>query len=247
LHVPLGPALPDWPAGLVLRLTVQGDVVQQADVEVLDAATAGGMAAGAAAGWHDLPFWVEPWLRAAHGEPVMRAVAARRRAAAHLDSFGRLLAVAGWPDAMVTARWLRVDLLAGATPVGATRFLRRVGRSRVLRWMSDGLGVVDAEVARARGVPGAAGDVTARWRRWIEETAAALSELNSDEPLAGVEREHGPRGAVGDGDAAPSLVLLDLLPALVVGTELAATRLIVASLDPDLDELVGSRLAAAHG
>jgi hypothetical protein len=25
LHVPLGPVLPDWPAGLVMRLTLQGD------------------------------------------------------------------------------------------------------------------------------------------------------------------------------------------------------------------------------
>jgi hypothetical protein len=25
LHVPLGPVLPDWPAGLVVRLTLQGD------------------------------------------------------------------------------------------------------------------------------------------------------------------------------------------------------------------------------
>jgi hypothetical protein len=36
LHVPLGPALPDWPAGLIVHLVLQGDVVQQAAVEVLD-------------------------------------------------------------------------------------------------------------------------------------------------------------------------------------------------------------------
>ncbi|MHA6629458.1 hypothetical protein ACU61A_28815 [Pseudonocardia sichuanensis] len=36
LHVPLGPVLPDWPAGLVVRATLQGDVVQEAEAEVLD-------------------------------------------------------------------------------------------------------------------------------------------------------------------------------------------------------------------
>jgi hypothetical protein len=36
LHVPLGPVLPHWPAGLVVRATLQGDVVQEAEAEVLD-------------------------------------------------------------------------------------------------------------------------------------------------------------------------------------------------------------------
>ncbi|OZM84262.1 hypothetical protein CFP66_01820 [Pseudonocardia sp. MH-G8] len=36
LHVPLGPVLPEWPAGLVVRATLQGDVVQEAEAEVLD-------------------------------------------------------------------------------------------------------------------------------------------------------------------------------------------------------------------
>jgi hypothetical protein len=38
LHVPLGPLLPDWPAGLVVHVTLQGDVVQEAAAEVLDPA-----------------------------------------------------------------------------------------------------------------------------------------------------------------------------------------------------------------
>lgn len=40
LHVPLGPVLPYWPAGLRLDLTVQGDVVQAAEVSVVDRADA---------------------------------------------------------------------------------------------------------------------------------------------------------------------------------------------------------------
>ena len=86
LHVPLGPVLPDWPAGLVVQLTLQGDVVQHAEAQAL------GPGAGGS-------FWTEPWRRAAAGEPVTTGEAARRRAAADLDSLGRFLAVAGWDDA----------------------------------------------------------------------------------------------------------------------------------------------------
>ncbi|MEU0880430.1 hypothetical protein ABZ345_17650 [Lentzea sp. NPDC005914] len=35
LHVPLGPVLPDWPPGLVVHTTLQGDVIQHAHVELL--------------------------------------------------------------------------------------------------------------------------------------------------------------------------------------------------------------------
>ncbi len=34
LHVPIGPLLPDWPAGLVVRTVLQGDVIQEARIEV---------------------------------------------------------------------------------------------------------------------------------------------------------------------------------------------------------------------
>ncbi|WP_090063769.1 hypothetical protein [Lentzea flaviverrucosa] len=37
LHVPLGPVLPDWPEGLVVHTVLQGDVIQQAHVEVIGA------------------------------------------------------------------------------------------------------------------------------------------------------------------------------------------------------------------
>ncbi|MFL6122163.1 hypothetical protein [Actinophytocola sp.] len=36
LHVPLGPALPLWPPGLIVHTTLQGDVIQDASVERLD-------------------------------------------------------------------------------------------------------------------------------------------------------------------------------------------------------------------
>lgn len=40
LHVSLGPVLPDWPEGLVVHTVLQGDVIQQAHVEVIGAAPA---------------------------------------------------------------------------------------------------------------------------------------------------------------------------------------------------------------
>ncbi|TDV57318.1 hypothetical protein [Actinophytocola oryzae] len=36
LHVPLGPALPLWPAGLIIHTTLQGDVIREASVEVIE-------------------------------------------------------------------------------------------------------------------------------------------------------------------------------------------------------------------
>jgi hypothetical protein len=250
LHVPLGPILPDWPAGLILHTILQGDVIQQAEVEVVDAGVAGESSPPGS-----LPFWDEPWLRALAGERVTRGAAARRRAAAHLDSLGRLLAVAGWVDAALATRRLRDDLLAGLDPPAAsarfTRLARRLRRSRILRWLTNRLGVLDPGLAAAHGLAGpagrATGDVTARWLGWLQETAAALDGAGADDPLAAEGGWEGPRGPLGRG-AASSRALLELLPGLVVGAELAGARLIVASLDPDTDELMhADAVEAAHG
>jgi hypothetical protein len=108
LHVPLGPVLPLWPAGLIVHTRLQGDVVQDATVEVL-----GGVG------------------------PVIDHPVARR-----LDSCSRLLAVAGWSDAAVAAQRFRDELLAGGDPPVA-RWARQVRRSRTLRWLLAGVGVVE--------------------------------------------------------------------------------------------------------
>ncbi|MGW0480466.1 hypothetical protein [Nonomuraea sp. NPDC003214] len=101
LHVSLGPVLPDWPAGLVIETTMQGDVIQEAEARF----------DGPADGER---FWDAPWLAAAAGLPVTRGEAEAHRAAAHLDSLGRLLAVAGWPAAAAEARLLRDHLVTRA-------------------------------------------------------------------------------------------------------------------------------------
>lgn len=114
LRVPLGPVLPDWPAGLFIETVLQGDVVQRARAWVLP--PAGPVT----------PFWSAPV-----DQP------GRRHAAAHLDSLARLLAVAGWDGAAHRARSLRDDLL-GAAPLAQVRpgfdgLRRRLERSRLLR------------------------------------------------------------------------------------------------------------------
>lgn len=241
LHLPLGPVLPDWPAGLVVQARLQGDVIEQASVEVFRGAASPRQ-----------PFWSQPWRAAAAGESVTQGAAARRRAGAHLDSLARLLGVAGWPDAAMAARRLR-DAALGSTPAGVLvaetkAFATRVSRSRTLRWLTDGIGVLTADDAHAAGVTGpalrAAGDVTARWQQWLHEAATACRRVEDEAALASEEMD-GPRGRI-DGEQPPSAALLSALPTLLSGSELAGARLIVASLDPDLDELAARPATAAH-
>lgn len=219
LHVPLGPVLPGWPAGLVLHLTLQGDVIQQARAETVGAASGPGS------------FWSGPWRDAVSGDK------SRMFAAARLDSLARLLDVAGWPDTAIRARALRDQALdgqpAGALRPAVRRLTRRVARSRVLAWSTRGLGSLPAAGDVTAGNPVLAGDVTARYRRWCAEAADAIAR--TEDPLPP------PRGGPGE-----SAALLEVLPRLLEGAEFAAARLIVASLDPDLDELV-KPAGAGHG
>lgn len=189
LHVTLGPVLTDWPAGLVVRATLQGDVVQSAQVEVVGQAPANG----------------SPWA----GAPEAPA----------LDSLARLLSVCGWPSAMRNARRLRDELLAGTVDdAELRRFARRLRRSRTLRWSTDGIGWLDDTHGDL------AGDATQRWHRWVDAVDGT-----------------GPAGAV---DRAPhdrARIVVEVLPGLLEGQELAAVRVLVASFDPELDTLVARR------
>ena len=228
LHVPLGPVLRYWPSGLRLTLALQGDVVQQATVETL------GVGGGGS-------FWDEPVLRVLAGEWVSAGDVARRRAASHLDSLGRLLAVSGWDGPATKCAVLRDRVLAGEPAGTVTAAFRRLARpvsgSRVLRLMTRGLGDVDATVCRRAGVSGpaaiAAGDVWARVQEWVRSIGADLIRIDDESRSTDIE---GPRGRL-DGAEPPSEALLRALPEAVIGAELAGARLIVASLDPDVAEL----------
>jgi len=114
LHLPLGPVLAHWPAGVVLRVTLHGDVVVGAAVEQLAASGTG-----------------------------LRPDDAIVRAARLLDAAGSVLALAGLPAESARARRLRDRCLDGELDGGreVARLGDRVGRQRVLRWVLGGLTV----------------------------------------------------------------------------------------------------------
>ncbi len=135
LHLPLGPVLPAWPAGLVLHCTVQGDVVQEARAEVLPPDPG-----------------AEPDGDLVHGSPADRC-----------DRAARILALAGLADVAATAARLRDELLAADDPQGCRpaldRLAGRVRRSRVLRWTLPGevhahlVSLLDAATGVLTGAP----------------------------------------------------------------------------------------------
>lgn len=132
LHVPIGPVLSHWPAGLVLECTMQGDRVAQVHARLLDDDAAHNDAG------------------AAHEEvPVGLDGAGRGQAARCCDDAARLLAVAGWDSAAAAARRTRGALLAGAPAercmVDLERLGTRVRRSVVLHWSLRGLTVPDPD------------------------------------------------------------------------------------------------------
>lgn len=243
LHLPLGPVLSEWPAGLILRLSLQGDVVQEATVKSVASPPS-----------TRPPFWNEPWLRAAAGERVSEGDAARRLCAAHLDSLGRFFAVAGWDDMAARARYARDRALAGARSGELCSLvrplIRRAERSRTLRWLTSGLGVLLAEHASHFGVTGpamaAGGDVHSRMLVWLDEVGRSAATCDDEAPRE-VTPVIGPRGKL-DSAVPPSQGLLDALPCLLAGAEFACARIILASLDPDLDELpYVATSGTAHG
>jgi hypothetical protein len=196
LHVPLGPILPDWPPGLVLRCALHGDVVSTVEVEVLPGSTGP-------------PEQPEP------------------DAAIACDAAARLLAVAGWAGSADTARQFRDLVLDDPDDRGPAleqldRFRSRIVHSWSLRWLMRGVGSVDGELCARYGLPaGVAGDVHDRLVAML-----ARAEL-------------GLRG--GDPEPAPEVTaVLDVLPRIVTGLDLAAVRLVVASFGPTLAGCAGS-------
>ncbi|MEB2529290.1 hypothetical protein, partial [Kocuria rosea] len=127
LHLPLGPVLPFWPAGLVLRCSLQGDVVVDADASVVDGAGAGGPGPG----------------------PAPAAVV-------WCDQVVALLALAGAEDAASGARRARDALLhgdRGAARAAAERLHRTIRGSRLLRWSLRGVLPLDPSALEHHGLP----------------------------------------------------------------------------------------------
>ena len=118
LTLQVGPALPDWPAGLVLRLAIQGDVVQHGE------------------GWvhaRDTTAQVTP----SPTNPV----------AEHLDVAATVLRLAGDARRAAQIERVLQDALVGADVSGCVQALvRDVRRSRLLRWQLAGVGVAGPDV-----------------------------------------------------------------------------------------------------
>ena len=261
LHVSLGPVLRGWPAGLTLRLKLQGDVVQEVELDLRRL-----VAQSSAVSW-----WNSPWMDALAGDDVPVSLAERRRAAAHLDSLVRLLYVAGDEGGEAAAARLRDGALAGADPAlllrGVRALERRIRRARLLDRYTDGVGRIDQKEASSLGLTGPAlrasgcaadlrtssspdfgalvalgeGDARSRWHQWFAETKQSLQLASSNHAgvIAMDGRVEGPRGVLNaSSDAsAPSRALIRAICKTVKGQELAVARLIVASFDPDIGEL----------
>ncbi|GGL07364.1 hypothetical protein [Mangrovihabitans endophyticus] len=232
LSVPLGPVLADWPAGLVVDVQVQGDVVQRAQWRLLGPA--------------------QPSGPASDGADADPGRGPGGRAASRLGALARLLGVAGWPAAAVQARRLRDAAWSGApaAPVrtGLRRLDRRLRRSRALRWSTDGLGVLTPDEARSQGFPrwDAAGadtartghDATARWRGWLTEADALLAGEGAGRGAA--EGDGAGHDAGREDDASVARARLDAAVRLMAGLDLAAARVVMASLDPHCGALAGA-------
>ena len=135
-------------------------------------------------------------------------------AARACDAIVSVLALAGWPVGAGLARRVRDACMDGDLH-GAAEHLdhlrRTTARSLLLRWMLRGIGRLDAEVVEGRSaVQQLVGDV-------YDRLVALLDR---------VEQE-----LLGSASPPPSPAdLVDVLPALVDGLELASVRLVVASL-----------------
>lgn len=217
LHVRLGPVLMHWPAGLVLGCRLHGDVVMEAEAHWVDG------------GEYDEP------LGAVLTGDESAALATAVRAAQRCDSITSLLALAGWSDAAVAARRVRDALLTDHDRAGEAldRLYRKVTRSRALRWSLRGLGRIDADAVSGFGLPSRLhGDVH---DRLVSMLNAARAELAVAFEAVDVEDDGGPNDLQ---------ATLTALPHLVTGLDLAAARLVVASLDI---HAVAARRGARHG
>ncbi len=200
LHLPLGPVLPFWPAGLVLRCSLQGDVVVDAEASLVDGENHAedddeGADHGAGA--------TGPRPRPAHGAVV------------RCDQVMALLALAGAEDAAAWARRARDALRHGdraAARAAAERLHRSVRRSWLLRWSLRGVLPLGPSVLERHELPRhCLGDAHDRLLSRVDRIRA---EAGGAEPVPP------------DDAAVPWAVV----PDLVTGLELGSVRLAVASL-----------------
>ncbi|HWB72109.1 MAG TPA: hypothetical protein VG452_07815 [Egibacteraceae bacterium] len=261
LPLRVGPFFPALPAGLVLDVVLQGDVVQEASIAAnafADAAAAAERAA-VAPGFGDDPF------RRALREPVGVPLLELARAGHHLRWAAATLRLHGLRAAALRTLSLAVGLTSDALPrLAALR--RRLERDPTLRWATRGVGRVSAAqlpaglggpVARAAGVvrdarlddPAYAdlgfrpvthdgADAWARFRQRLGEAEQSLrlaQAAQSGAPASVArDRVESPQGELSTASA-PSGLLLGLVGDLLAGMEWGDAVATIASLDFDLE------------
>lgn len=214
LHVPLGPVLPHWPAGLVVHCALQGDVIVSAEPEVL-------------------PAGVQPNNDGPIGNDSRSAEDERRSAVIRLsDAAVQVLALAGWSHAAGRARRIRDEVAAGRALVDVAADLdglaRSVSRSWLLRWALKGITVGDAFANAGEGI-GQDEPETVRDRLigWLDE--ARRIARDNREAYESPDKPELRRS------------LLDAIPRLLSGTDVATARLIVAGLAIQTAQIVQDR------
>jgi hypothetical protein len=155
LAVRLGPVLPAWPAGLVLSVTLAGDLISDCHADTL-----------AVEAEDVLPLRVSP----------------REQAALVADRIGWLLALAGARRAERRLRQVRDGLLDGAEISWCTGQLRQLAdqlsRSRSLRWSLRDLGRIDQGAPKTEGTAlDWSGDVLDRFHRRLSGLSEMVAEL----------------------------------------------------------------------
>ncbi|MES2094838.1 MAG: hypothetical protein V4531_13665, partial [Actinomycetota bacterium] len=200
LNVPFGPALPFWPAGLVMWCVLHGDVIAKAQVQLLGAGA------------------VPPGDGVASENST--AGEARTRAILLCDDAFTLLSLAGWPSAASAAVRVRNELLQGGALADAAldlaRLRRRVTRSWLLRWSLTGIRTAGSSTDHAHEATGAdAGDIRHRLIEWLAE---AEGICQSGLVSTSTHEDH------------RQSLLLSAIPGLVEGMDVASARLAIAGL-----------------
>lgn len=264
LVLTLGPWLPMLPAGLVVEVKLQGDVVQEVTL-----APSPGLVPGAA------PADV---FERARVEPVPIAELELARARHHLLWAGEVLVLLGL--VAESRRVLRAavavvpgaaaaELAHAARTAGALASARRLRHpmARVGLVGADRLGEVAGPTARASGVvtdartddpayrslgfeavTEEAGDALARWRVRLGEAVRSLElAAEAGDRLTSVDcTPEGPRGPWRAGGPSPSTALAHLAPGLLVGLEWGDAVVALASLDLEPAELAADAARPAE-
>ena len=253
LPLRVGPFFPPFPPGLVLRVKLQGDVVQDAHLEPNPFANP---RRRSAEGNGDV-------FRAALRQPASLAALERARACHHLRRLAAALRLHGL--APLGKRALQLALSRDASADQVRRLARLVERAGLFTWATAGVGRIGADqlretaagpVVRASGVTHDAraedpayralgfeplmqgeGDARARWRQRIVEAAQALelAERAGERRTTVLGAVESPWGRITPASS-PMPALVALLPALLVGQEWGDAVTTIVSLDLDLEE-----------